>query len=108
MTYGFDFLSVGMGTTLEVVVVPIRQGSFRHAQKRSGIGHVAGANQLGGAFEKAFGRMRAFGQERNRGSEALATAGALELMHAHVEIDAIVADGQVLDVSTSSGLMNGF
>jgi hypothetical protein len=81
---------------LEKVVVPIRQGAFRHAQKGGCVGHVAGANQLGGAFEKAFRGMRAFGQERNRWSEMLST-DAFKLEDAHGKLDGVRANGQILD-----------
>ena len=52
-----------MGPPLEIVVVPIAQGSLGHTQKRGGIRHVAGANQPGRSSQEAFGRMRAFGQK---------------------------------------------
>src|SRR3954454_16376813 len=96
--HGLALLSAGVGSALEIGVVPLGQRSFGYPQERSRIGQVAGAHPLGGAFEKAFRRMRTFRQKRDGGSEALPTAETLELRDAHVELDGIVAEGQVLDV----------
>src|ERR1700693_5049594 len=52
--------------------------------------------------------MRGFGQEGNGRREARATGVAAELEDAHLQIDRVATDRQVLDAFPGAGLMDGF
>jgi hypothetical protein len=87
--------------------IPSVECAFGHAEELGGVAHVAGADELGGAFEEPFGGVGSFGDEGDRWRESMSTVFASELVDADLEFDGVGSDGEVVDAFAGASLFDG-